>query len=479
MSAKPPQYRAAFVVVVLLVAAVGPSIGATSASGASASFEQNVVYEQRGDVVDITVKSSQGGTVNLGSPDHGFWMQVRVGKGTTELHLNTYKAGRTGTYSLDEMVWASAGSATIRGLGTDPIDAPLEPTQYPMNVTIDGVERAIGKFVVVDRSTKDVSARIAPRATDVDGLSPGEVADATTPIDDNGTVARGDWLVLHVEATGLSGFLSKSILDGDRHGVAMSFARSNLEMNVAPNEFDGDAVRRLVPHPNHEGFYLFVDTADHDIEAGDRYDATFSVTSDGHLADEREAVSTTFRVVERRVDLQYDGSELVVEGETTIEGTTTLAPGTTVNVTARDEEILPFLTPQMATVTADRTFAATFDFTRLEPGRGFEIRLRDQGQRHDAVVAGGTTTEPATTTTPEPTATTTETPEPTTTETPEPTTTETTTAAETTAAGLTQVTDGPLTQRTVVESGGGVPGFDALGALVALVAAGLLAVRRV
>lgn len=490
MSANPPRYRTAVVVVALLVAAVAPSIGATAATGGTgatavngatapdASFEQNVVYEQRGDVMSVTVRTSKGGVVNFGSPDHGFLLKVRVNKGTTELHLDTYKAGRTGTYSLDEMVWASKGGAAVVGLWTDPLDAPLERAEYPMNVTIDGVERDLAAFVVEDRATNDVSARIAPRATDVGELSPDEVAGATTPLADNGTVARGDWLVLRVEASGLDGVLSKAILDGDRHGVAMSFERSNLEMNAEPNSFHGDATRRLVAHPDGEGFYLFVDTAEHDIRAGDQYEATFSVAGDSHLADEREAVSTTFRVVERRVDLEYDGSELVVEGETTLDGTTTLAPGSTVNLTVRDEEIAPLFDPRTATVTPDRTFAATFDFSDVEPGRSFELRLRDQGMIIDSVVGPLPTTVPETTETPEPT--TTETPEPTTTEPPETTTTATTTA-ETTAAGLTQVTedaDGPLTQRTVVGSSGGVPGFDALLSLVALVAGGLLAVRR-
>ncbi|WP_162224531.1 BGTF surface domain-containing protein [Halorussus amylolyticus] len=482
------QYSTALVVVALLVAPATPWL-VGGASAADGSFEPSVVTEQQGDIVNITVNTDSAGTVNLGSPDQGFWMQVGVNKGTTTLRLNTYKAAQADEYARNERVWASNGNVRSVDLRTDPLDGPLDTAEYEMNVTVGGVEQAVGGFVVEERSTDGISTRLAPKDTKVDSLAANEVTNATTALPANGTVARGDWLVVGVDATGLDGVVSKRVLDGDRHGLSMSFTQSNRRMNVDLNEFDGDSVERLVRHPDGEGFYLFVDTSDHDIQPGDWYNATFSVGSDGPLADDREAVSTDVRIVDRKVNLDYEGDEMVVDGETRVSARTTLAPGTKINVTARDEKIPPFRKPRTLTISNDREFATTFDFSDLEPGREFEIRLRDQNQRHDAVVAGGTTvettteapetntTEPTETATDEPTETTTQ-PTDAPTDTAEPTDT-TTAAPETSGDGVTQVSPGPHTQRAVVESsGGGVPGFDALVALVALAAAGLLAVRR-
>jgi hypothetical protein len=226
---------------------------------------------------------------------------------------------------------------------------------------------------------------------------------------------------------------------------------------------------------------------------------SFSVAADGPLADEREAVSVGVRVVERRVDLRYDGDRIVFENRTTLRANTTLAPGTTVNVTATDDDLPPIHEPRTKTVGADRTFAATFDFSDYRPGRELEVALRDQGQTHEAVVGplapettvAPTTTDPVTettaTTTVEPTTT-----DPATTATAAATTTSeptATTTAKSTAVGLTQVSNadtppgesGPLTQRTVVQGSSGiadVPGFDAASLVVALLAAAVLAARR-
>jgi cell division septation protein DedD len=331
------------------------------------------------------------------------------------------------------------------------------------------------------------------------------VAAATTQQADDGTVARGDWLVVRVDATGLNGLLPEDLPNDN--GVDVSFVQAERGMNVEPNDFnvsspsfsfsDGE---RIVATPDREGFYLFVDIAEHGIAAGDRYDVSFSVAADGPLADEREAVSVGVRVVERRVDLRYDGDRIVFENRTTLRANTTLAPGTTVNVTATDDDLPPIHEPRTKTVGPDRTFAATFDFSDYRSGRELEVALRDQGQTHEAVVGplapettvAPTTTDPvtettATTTTVEPTTT-----DPATTATAAATTTSeptATTTAESTAVGLTQVSNadtppgesGPLTQRTVVQGSSGVadvPGFDAASLVVAVLAAAVLAARR-
>lgn len=487
MSAIPLQPRIA-IAAILLVAAAGPWLAAgTATAGVSASFGQTVVYEQTGDVASITVSASQTATVNLGSAGTGFWLQVRVGKGTTKLRLNTYKAGESDRYSLSEMVWTTKGSIKTRTLQTVPIDGPLEPAEYHMNVTINGHERAVGTLVVNKRQTKDITARIAPRATDVSKLSTtAEVRKATVP-PWNGSVARDDWLLVRVNATGVRGALEKSQLDGNTGVMRVEFIQRNPPPNSPQNRFTGASVERVFV--DGEGFYLAVDTGDHAIEAGDEYRVSFKIPAASPLAEAEQKVSTYVRVAERRVTVKRngpDGRKIIVENETTVSGTTTLTPGTTINISARDTGTDPFLRPRIVTVGNDRTFSVTFDFSNLDPGREFELRLGDQDVTIPAAVA-----EPTTTTT------TTATAKTTTTTTAKTTTTETvtTTASPTTTATTNAATDGPtqkaqndteevLTQQAAKTegddggNGGPVPGFGPVAGLVALAAGLALAIRR-
>ena len=504
MSANRRQWSVAALAAVVLASAVVPWVTAsavTAAQSSGSSFQEQVVYEERGDVANVTVEADSAATVNIKSRNDAFVLQVDVSSGTTTLRLNTYKAGETSNYSLDEMVWAADGSISNRTLVSDPIDAPLDAAQYDLNVTVGGVEQDLAALGIRERTTDDVTARIAPRSANVSEWSSGADVQSGTLPPWNDSVARDDWLLLHVNATGVEGALgvrgapNKSLL-GEGGDVAVEFAQTNPPINGPDNEFAGDAVERLFLDPNTEGFYLAVDTAEHDIEPGDRYRVSFVVPGEGQLADATQNVSTEFRVVERRVELN-DGSPndaIVVDGETTISGTTTLTPGTTINLTARGSDLTPPLFEHRElTVGNDRTFGTTFDFSDLEPGSEFEFRLRDQRKIVPAVVAGATTTVPPTTATPDPTTqpeTTTVAPTtvPPTTATPDPTTTqpETTTAPPTTtAAGLTQVPvdsdDRVLTQRPVEDGGSSVvpvPGFGPVASALGLVAGLVLAARR-
>ncbi|NEU55822.1 BGTF surface domain-containing protein [Halorussus sp. MSC15.2] len=483
MSARPPKYRTVAVVTLLLAAAVAPSLGTGSAAAtaaSSASFEKTVVYEQRGDVANITIQTSQAATVNLGSAEDSFWMQLQVGKGTTRLRLNTYKAGESTKYPLSEMVWASKGSIQSRTLRTAPIDAPLDTAEYQMNVTIQGQERALGTFVVKERSTNGVTARIAPRQVSMTERNSKAALQEVSVPPWNESVAHDDWLLLHVNATGVRGALKRPRLDGDGEAaLRVDFAQTNPPMNGDGNEFTGASVERLVTGNDHEGFYLVVDTGDEGIEPGDRYRVSFVVPAKSPLAEKRENVSTEFRVAERRVNVARNGpgEKVIVEDETAITGKTTLTPGTTINISARDTGTPPFLYPRTVTVGKDRTFQTTFDFSELEPGRNFEIRLVDQKRTIPAMVAKKeTTTPPPTTTTAAITTTT--------------TVTTTATTTTTTAEGLTQAamrgTERPLSQQAEKgsadeEDNGGlvpVPGFGASAGVVAALAAALLATRR-
>ncbi|WP_135853908.1 BGTF surface domain-containing protein [Halorussus salinus] len=496
MSANSPS-RVVALVAVLLVASVVPALatsGTGNATAASVSFTPSVVYEERGDVANITVQTNGGGYLNIGSPSDAFWLRIKVGGGKKKVRLDTYRAGMA--KSREEMEKAISGGTLIE-FGLSDLNKPLGAAKYTMNVTRNGNELGIGALVLEERGTFGVSTRIAP-----DGVGAKEVSSKQGMekhgVAPGGKVAYDDWLLVHINATGVKGALDAAILSENDDVMQVNFVQTSTQPNADPNRFYGAEASRVFTVGDREGFYLAVDTSSHGIEPGDAYRVEFVVPKESPLTKKRENVSANIKVVDRQVDLNRNGpgEKIVVDGKTTIRGSTSLTPGSTINISARDDDIPPFHMGRTVTVTNERTFETTFDFSDIEPGREFDIRLADQKRTVPGIVAIEAT----------PTATTAA-PDPTTTATPDPTTTETATrttappdtatqTTKTTAAGLTQApvdaTSKPLTQRAVEnasdadgasDGGGGgglvpVPGFGPLVGLVALLAGGLVAARR-
>ncbi|WP_231185249.1 BGTF surface domain-containing protein [Haladaptatus sp. DYF46] len=467
---RPHRAVSLLVVAVLLCSLLVGPISFVGAAGKSATFETRSPGDDRGDVIPITVHASKAATVNIGSPDQGFWVQVNVTKGTTTLDLNTYRAD-------DPNETISLRKGGIRGTPNVRIPSesgPLQPGVYDMNVMIGGVTQDIGSFTVEQRETGDAWTGVlpTPEAVNPDEFETPDDLRKAASATENGTVAKGDQFVLAVNVSGMSGFLHKSMLDGSGENVSVHFRETNAHRNTVPNEFDGDEATRMMLDDENDVLYLVLDTDEHDIEAGDAYDVAFEIGAENGLVTEPERATTTFSVEERRVALDYSGDVLVVEDQTRIGGTTNLAPGTTVNVTAYDTGKNSFFWPKTATVTEERTFGSTFDFGGVEPGTSFSIELRDQDRTVTGVVAARQTTSATTTTTTTVTTTTTEPTTTTMTETP----TNTTTATTTTMALPPVETEQPITAQSVSE--GDLPGFDVPVALVALVAGAVLVLRR-
>jgi hypothetical protein len=178
---------------------------------------------------------------------------------------------------------------------------------------------------------------VLPAKTDVSAFeTPNALSKAASPTE-NGTVAKGDKLVFALNASGLSGFLKKSMLDGSGENVSIHFRETNAERNSVPNEFDGDEATRLMMDDENDILYLIVDTGNPGIEAGDRYDVTFKIGEENGLVTEPERATTNVSVEKRRVSLDCSGDVLIVGDHPTVGGTTNLAPGSTVNVTAYKE----------------------------------------------------------------------------------------------------------------------------------------------
>ncbi|APE96052.1 BGTF surface domain-containing protein [Halodesulfurarchaeum formicicum] len=391
--------------------------------------------------------------------------------------------------------------------------------------TIDQSDN-VGTLWIEERSTDSMNVWTASssNAGDIETID-----DVTTAVEDGQltqteTVAMDDEVVLEISASGLNGFmLDSSFEDGvvtDEFYTALQGAENetfNITFEQAAPGANRDAETLNLADLDKEDLTVFydesgdnyyvlvnqVDLADSDnadhlstLEDEEEYEVSFDVqddwllqyaadysgpdTYDGDedsLEDEYETVtaSVTFEDITASFDLtDVEGTDyIVVEAaeEQEITGTTNIAPGSEVTIRASGTGDARFVEEKTELVVAeDGSFAGTFDFSEQSDGDEFEASLRgdllndDDG---DNFAADGLVQEaqPADTTTEEPADTTTEEPADTTTTTEEPADTTTEAPADTTTEAPTE---------TPTET----PGFTMGLALVALLGAALLALRR-
>jgi PGF-CTERM protein len=384
---------------------------------------------------------------------------------------------------------------------------PAAPDEYSLVVSEsadvriddDGEAEVVGEQDTAILSLSNGELASVDTLTAPEGDSDGVLERATR----TDTVAQGDTLLVRLDASGLSGLLERTDDDYDSAGF-----QNNSGLYVVVRERDDDLNREpavldldsndvsVVETPDDDAYYLvFEDTDAPDtlrgsVEPG-RYVVEFvqtgpnadvleddlsgyydvpasELTTSGYLADEEvRTVSAEFTMEERGATFRglTDAGVLEVprSPETTVSAATNLAPGTEVTVRLTGENALYSRTVE---VSPARRVSATFDVRDTSAGEAMTAQVRLDGDALttvDAVVVA----ETATARTPTATATATEpTPTPTPTETPAatPEPTEPSTSVQTATSRETTSGDGT--------------GFGAVAALVALLAAALLGVRR-
>ena len=214
-------------------------------------------------------------------------------------------------------------------------------------------------------------------------------------------------------------------------------------------------------------YFIVYDTDDSDIDTTERsiendhtLEANFTVAEDeGNLADDRQTVLDEYDLVEGEHSLG-EPVNVSASATQTISGETTVAPGTELSLRVRSSgDTQPsFLKTATVYVTENRTFSGTFDFSEQEVGDTYEITVRNgpaDSETVDGTVLESVETETEMTETDAP---------------------DTATDAPDTA------TDAPDTATEEpaddTETSTGTPGFGAVVAVTALLAAALLAVRR-
>ncbi|SEL48940.1 DUF7827 domain-containing protein [Haloferax larsenii] len=490
------------------------TITVSEAGEGKTNFASNVVTDQRGDVVAIpvTLSNTDQATVTIGTNNQGYEANVTVEDGDEDGEVvvlwdssNSESSTVGDVFDVedgdDEILTGSDGDTDVSNPTSDLIDSG----DYDLEVRTgtDDAKDAdnVGTLVLEDASVDTVAMWTAPDAESFSDLDDVNEALENGNITQDSKIAFGDKAVVEIVAPGLEGsvgaqddetpnFFSGDYNDSYRLTVNQSNPGPNRDAKIinvsnASVIADGDNDTYFVVFNTEEieavrdedddGVIDNGENTDVDLEDDDAFNVEFKMIADEDvsssgigLVDEDTSMATSFENVEAEHTFDMDPANVTNAEGQTVTGTTDVAPGTELTIRVKsDGDTQPrFLKTATAYVTENNTFSATFDFSGQNVGDTFTVTASGAGDVASDEEVDGNVVESVETATPTPEETTetpeqtTETPEPTT-ETPEPTT----------------ETSEPTTETTETTSSD-TPGFGIAVALVALVAAALLAVRR-
>ncbi|WP_324662847.1 DUF7827 domain-containing protein [Haloarcula sediminis] len=488
-------------------------IEVTDTGDSEANFGDNVYADQRGDVVNISVEMSNTdeATLQVGEVDEsGYSIIADVTDddedGVAYVEFNSFTAGNQ---SLQETTLTAGDddtelddrrndSGSFNGnepTGSDILDSGdynlfVEAGFPGGNITESSDSRAT--LDLTDASIDNLQTWTAPEDSelfdaDAEDVSAYSQAGNLTQAD---TVAEGDTVVVQVEASGLEGALQGETTDMYTQASASGdIFNLTFEGDSVPNQEDQSAnianlssgSYSVLYDGENDAHYVVIDSAvlkDAGVleyEDGDEYTANFTVSDENtDLVDDSVSVTGSFDIEDPEAELDTNADdEIVLEAAAgqEVTGDTNLAPGTDVELTLdSDTSGDPFVKRPEGTVQQDGTFTAVADFSQNNAGSEFTATIEDvssadeyDGRLVEATGTPVTDTPDTDTDTPDMD---TDTPD---TDTPDMDT-------DTATATDTETADGG--DDTATATGGSGPGFTAALALIALVAAALLAVRR-
>ncbi|ELZ91651.1 hypothetical protein C440_15094 [Haloferax mucosum ATCC BAA-1512] len=466
------------------------TVSVTKAKDSTSDFTSSVINEEVGDIaeINVTLEGTDTATVTVGEAKLGYSANITVEDGNDDgvvtLLFNTYEPKKTASFDVDD----GDDDYTVDDITTEIAKgALLDAGDYGVEVATDGEADNVATLVLEERSTNSQTIWTAPTGADLADSEDVYEAIENENLTEADEVANGDFVVHQVSATGLEGAFDVKDFDtltGNEFNLTVE------QSNPGPNRESkvlgvNSTSATVIADGENDTYFIAYDLNDvsasrtdyYDgaseqslVEDDDAFNATFHVIEDGNLTDTEDGESTSaeFEVVKPELNLDKDEFGVQNAAEQTISGTVSVSPGTalTVRVKSTDDTQPRFLKTGTVYVQADGTFSSAFDFSEQKLNDTFEVTVSaDKGTASDATADGTvgavaeTTTEE--TATEESTETATATEEPTTEE-----STETATATE-------EPTD--ESEETTESS---TPGFGISVALVALVAAALLAVRR-
>jgi PGF-CTERM protein len=373
-----------------------------------------VYSDERGDIIEFTIDLTEVDTaeVSVGSPagqsDIGYGAVFNVtddsDDGQVTVQLNTFDTNNpdpeTGTIAVADDD-DSVSDRDFTGTGQ-----PLDGATYDINTSVEGEESDVAALSLTQNAPEAFTLFTAPSVNDIEDAE--STADINSfkedgSVTESSRITSGDLVIHQLEVSGLEGAVAAkggllslvasddadlSIVQTDattapNRDAKVLFNSSNnvneLDMNDVNIIEDGDNDTYFINFPVSEGDTT--DDSDLVVDAGDEYEVTVTINEASGLVNEDTAVSRTFTVAERSVDLntndELDTGEDIIrvaagDGQV-ISGGTSAAPGTDVVVRARATGDSPFLLSQTATVDSSRSFSAEFDFSGISEGQSFEV----------------------------------------------------------------------------------------------------------
>ncbi|MEZ3115612.1 BGTF surface domain-containing protein [Halobaculum sp. MBLA0147] len=350
-----------------------------------ASFSKARYTVKRGGIVAITAAGSESEvTIKIGDLERaGYEANVTVSSGTT-LYFNTYRANQGDDAFSTENGQVPAADVTVRPASNPTSGRVFAEGRYRIEATAGPaaaeVPDATALLTVTSPSTNssELDVFTAP------GEAPlGSVEDVETTGSPTNLTASSDTVVLRLtNATWLQGLL-RAPTGGEVTGRIAPLAQEPsppielgmVQRDPLPNR---DPVRILDTGESADGVRAFFDTTDGELyvlinttalsdpPTGFVYDTTLTVR--GNV---ENPISTMLKDdVERSVGVELvepattiDTDTLITGPDQRVSGSTTLAPGTELQVgTKGTGTVLLFSKSQTVIVDDDRTFSATFDF---------------------------------------------------------------------------------------------------------------------
>jgi surface glycoprotein (TIGR04207 family)/PGF-CTERM protein len=385
-----------------------------------ASFEQGVFSDQRGDVTEITfnLQNRDTATLNIGGEDVGYLASVEVTDddedGQVTVLFNTFAPGPANPNAF-VMNDDDDDIDSVSYPGPGGINAPLAASSYTMNltegaVTANELDRA--SLNLRERSTDNLRSWTAPADASGDFEDGAAIAEyiAAGNLTRDSTIANGDELVLQLEASGLEGAINSTAAGADNPETALTQLEDDGVLNFTlyqslgskpanadQIEFNLDELpagsTEVVVDSRNDTIFMAIDSNaivdfDEDLEIDDVVVANMTV-NDRELAgddalvprNERQTVTTEFRVVDNEVEFDADtqdadGDDIVLvdaAADQQITGTSTLAPGSEITISASATGASAFLLDNDTIIQPDGTFTASLDFSNVTAGQNFTL----------------------------------------------------------------------------------------------------------
>ena len=403
-------------------------IRVVDADAQTADFGSTIVAEHAGDVValDVAAEYTEAVTVTVGGPDAGFSANATVedsdGDGRARLRFNTAAAANAtavpndggevfGAVPPDGNASSSSDAVVAAGIDAGAATGALDAGEYDLAVrpgaNATDPASGVGTLVLRQPSPERLDTQVAPAGADLSTRAAIAAASADGRLTDTTEVAAGDTVVHRIVAPGIAGELARGsentteaffglsgTADGDLYGLNVTQRDPGANTDPYRLRLNQTTARVVADARNDTYFVIYrsdgppavpwngtAETGPPDPDApaaGESLSVAFTVHETGPFADlgrPNRTVTADHTIVTPQVDA---ADPVVVTNVTnqSITGTTTLAPGTEIDLRIRSANGTDsqFLKTTRVVVDSNRTWNATVDFDDRRVGDNFTVR---------------------------------------------------------------------------------------------------------